>query len=95
MKRHIIFVKNVQLANALLSTYRCTNESNWIFTCDDNKEDMQALQQACTEFLKGTSYSNYKLSFANPSDYGDLITINNDKKIECPVCGYMMDKKKG
>jgi len=75
MKRHIIFEKNVLLANALLSTGKCKNEGNWIFTCNDNIEDMKILQKACDEVTRGTDYRNYKLVFANENDYSDFVII--------------------
>lgn len=75
MKKHILFLKNVQLVNALLKTGKCKNEGNWIIVCEDNKEDMQLLQNATSEFLKNTIYKDYKLCFANPNDYSDLIII--------------------
>lgn len=75
MKRHIIFEKNTMVANALLNTGKCKNEGNWIFSCNNNMEDMKILQDAVTELFKGTGYRNYKLVFANENDYSDLITV--------------------
>lgn len=75
MKRHVIFLKNVQLANILLNTGKCKNEGNWIFSCEDKKEDMEILQNACKEFLKDTDFKNYKLCFANSKNYSDCITV--------------------
>ena len=75
MKRHIIFEKSSRIANALLETGKCTNEGNWIFTCNDNIEDMKSLQNACDELTKDSEYRNYKLIFANANDYSDFITV--------------------
>lgn len=75
MKRHIIFEKNSKIANALLGTGKCTNEGNWLFTCNDNIEDMKVLQNAVDELTKGTAYKNYKLVFANENNYSDFITV--------------------
>jgi len=76
MKRHIIFEKNARVANALMATGKCKNEGNWIFSCDDNMEDMKILQQAVSEVFKGTDYRNFLLGFANEDDYSDLVTFN-------------------
>jgi hypothetical protein len=76
LKLHILFLKNIQLVNVLLSTGKCKNEGNWILSCEDNKEDMKILQKSCTEFLKCTVYKDYKLCFANPINYGDFMMVN-------------------
>lgn len=81
MKRHILFLKNVSLANALLATGKCENEGSWILTCDDNKEDIQILQNAATEFLKGTNYKDYELCFANPCNYSDFTTLSKTNSL--------------
>lgn len=75
MKRHILFMKNVDLANILLATEKCTNNGNWVFTCEDSIMDMKEIQKACTNFLKNTPYKDYKLCFANPNNYSDFITV--------------------
>lgn len=76
MKRDIIFLKNVGLANALLNTGKCKNEGNFIIRCEDKREDMELLQKACSNYLANTEYKNYKLCFANSENYKDIITIN-------------------
>lgn len=75
MKRHILFLKSVTLANILLGTGKCKNEGKWILICEDNIEDMRVLQNATTEFLRGTNYKNYKLCFAEPNNYGNFIIL--------------------
>ena len=75
MRRHILFLKNVAFANELLATGKCKNEGKFILTCEDSNEDMQILQNAATEFLKGTNYKDYKLCFAKSNNYGDFITV--------------------
>ena len=75
MIRDIIFEKHTGLANALLATGKCTNKGNWIFRIEDTKENMEILQKACDNYTKGTSYKNYKLWFANSTDYKDMITV--------------------
>lgn len=94
MKRHILFLKNVSLANALLATGKCENEGNWILTCDDNIEDIQILQRAATEFLKGTNYKDYELCFAKPCNYSDFITASkmNKYKYELKSMGASSDR---
>ena len=72
MRRDIIFLKSVSLANALLRTGVCKNERGWLFTCEDDEETMKALQKACSEHLKNTTHRNYKLIFANSNDYSDF-----------------------
>lgn len=73
MKRHILFLKIVQLVNALLATVRCKNEGHFILSCEDTQDNMKILQYACAEVLKGTGYQNYKLCFASPNNYSDFI----------------------
>ena len=75
MKMHIIFEKNTYLANAILATGKVKNEGNWIFSCQDNIEDMKAIQKVFSEKVKNTPYKNYKLTFANENDYSDFITF--------------------
>lgn len=75
MKRHVIFEKNTLIANTLLATGKCENEGSWIFTCNDDKEDMKVLQNAFDEIAKGTAYRNCKLLFANENNYSDFITV--------------------
>lgn len=78
MKRDVLFLKDVGLANALLATKKCENTGNWTIRCNDNIEDMKILQDACTEYLAKcpyTSMRNYKLTFANSENYRDFITI--------------------
>lgn len=78
MKRDVLFLKDVGLANALLATEKCENTGNWKIRCDDNIEDMKILQSACTEYLAHcpyTSMRNYKLTFANSENYRDFIII--------------------
>lgn len=75
MIRDIIFVKNIGLENALLLTKKCTNKNNWMFQTEDTRENMEELQKACDDYTKGTSYKEYKLLFANPGDYKDMIMV--------------------
>lgn len=75
MRRHILFLKSVQVANVLLATGKCKNESEWVLTCEDNNKSMEVLQKAITKFFKGTVYKNYKLCFAEPDNYGRFIII--------------------
>lgn len=75
MKRDIIFMKSVKLANALLETGKVKNEGNWLLTCNDSIEDMKIIQKACSDFLLNSIFKNYKLCFANSEDYRDWIEV--------------------
>ena len=75
MTRDILFIKNTRLFNTLLKTGVCENKGRWILQCEDTKENMKKLQEACSELVKGTSYRSYKLCFANSNNYRDIITV--------------------
>lgn len=75
MKRHLIFPKSTIIINALLKTGKCKNEGDWIITCNEDMQDMKILQETFKETVKNTYYKDYKISFANPTNYSDFITI--------------------
>ncbi|MBU3173259.1 hypothetical protein [Clostridium estertheticum] len=76
IKRDILFQKDDGLLQALLSTGLCENKGNWIIKCENDIKVMKELQKACSEHMKTVkNYEDYKLCFANETDYKDNITI--------------------